>query len=157
LASEYVRKVLDFNTMVSAGDSHGWRVKGNGELRTLRLPASLPVPSLTSSNGVAGYREDGPGRYLHLSGGHARWQPGPDSAPYLQQANARLTTFARHEDGIQFSLIGHSTLEFAIGNARGCTLSHNDKPLKPELREGTLYYYRSAKHGLEELRLHCSH
>lgn len=156
-ASDYVRKVLDFNTMVIARDSHGWRVKGNGELRTLRLPASLPVPSLTSSNGVAGYREDGPGRYLHLSGGHARWQPGPDSAPYLQQANARLTTFARHEDGIQFSLIGHSTLEFAIGNARGCTLSHNDKPLKPELREGTLYYYRSAKHGLEELRLHCSH
>jgi len=77
--------------------------------------------------------------------------------PYLQQANARLTTFARNDRGMQFSLAGHTNLEFAIGNAGGCTLSHNGKPLKPERREGTLYHYRSAKHGLEELRLHCSH
>jgi len=156
-ASDYARKVLDFNTMVIARDNDGWRVKGSGELRTLRLPEALSVPALTHSHGVAGYREDGPGRYLHLSGAAAQWQPGSDSLPYLQQANARLTTFARNDRGMQFSLAGHTNLEFAIGNAGGCTLSHNGKPLKPERREGTLYHYRSAKHGLEELRLHCSH
>ena len=156
-ASDYARKVLDFNTMVIARENDGWRVKGSGELRTLRLPEALSVPALTHSHGVAGYREDGPGRYLHLSGAAAQWQPGSDSLPYLQQANARLTTFARNDRGMQFSLAGHTNLEFAIGNAGGCTLSHNGKPLKPERREGTLYHYRSAKHGLEELRLHCSH
>ena len=156
-ASDYARKVLDFNTMVIARDNHGWRVKGSGELRTLRLPEALSVPALTHSHGVAGYREDGPGRYLHLSGAAAQWQAGSDSLPYLQQANARLTTFARNDHGMQFSLAGHTNLEFAIGNAAGCTLSHNGKPLKPQRRDGTLYHYRSAKHGLEELRLHCSH
>jgi hypothetical protein len=156
-ASDYARKVLDFNTMVIARENDGWRVKGSGELRTLRLPEALSVPALTHSHGVAGYREDGPGRYLHLSGAAAQWQPGSDSLPYLQQANARLTTFARNDHGMQFSLAGHTNLEFAIGNAGGCSLSHNGKPLKPERREGTLYHYRSAKHGLEELRLHCSH
>ena len=156
-ASDYARKVLDFNTMVIARDNDGWRVKGSGELRTLRLPEALSVPALTHSHGVAGYREDGPGRYLHLSGAAAQWQPGSDSLPYLQQANARLTTFARNDRDMQFSLAGHTNLEFAIGNAGGCSLSHNGKPLKPERREGTLYHYRSAKHGLEELRLHCSH
>ena len=156
-ASDYARKVLDFNTMVIARENDGWRVKGSGELRTLRLPEALSVPALTHSHGVAGYREDGPGRYLHLSGAAAQWQPGSDSLPYLQQANARLTTFARNDRDMQFSLAGHTNLEFAIGNAGGCSLSHNGKPLKPERREGTLYHYRSAKHGLEELRLHCSH
>jgi hypothetical protein len=157
-ASDYARKVLDFNTMVIARDNDGWRVKGNGELRTLRLPEALPLPALTNNtHGVAGYREDGPGRYLHLSGADAHWQPGSDSLPYLQQANGRLTTFARNDDGMQFSLAGHTNLEFAIGNADGCSLNHNDEPLKPVRRDGTLYHYRSAKHELEELRLHCSH
>ena len=156
-ASDYARKVLDFNTMVIARDQGGWRVKGNGELRTLRLPPTLPLPSLTDSQGVAGYREDGPGRYLHLSGPDARWQPGPTPAPYLQQANARLTEFVRNKNGLRFSLAGHTNLEFAIGNAAGCYLNHNGERLTPVRREGTLYHYRSAKHGLEELRLHCSH
>lgn len=156
-ASDYVRKVLDFNTMVIARDGQRWRVKGNGNLRTLRLPAALGLPSMADSQGVAGYREDRPGRYLHLATGHASWSAGANKTPYLQQANARLTDFAREAGGLRFSLAGHADLEFAIGNAAGCSLSHEGESLAPVRREGSLIHYRSAKHGLKELRLHCSH
>ena len=45
-ASEYIRKVRDFHDLALARDNDGWRIRGNGELRTFRLPAGLPVPAL---------------------------------------------------------------------------------------------------------------
>ncbi len=157
-ASDYVRKVLDFNDMAIAREGGRWIVKGSGELRTLRLPSSLPFPDLSRSEGVAGYREDKPGRYLHLAGDKAIWQgeenPG---APYLQQANARLTSFEQLPDGLRFSLQGYEGLSFALANVSGCQLRHNGKILSPSRRSGGVYHYRSARHGLEELRLQCSH
>ena len=41
-ASEYIRKVRDFHDLALARDNDGWRIRGNGELRTFRLPAGLP-------------------------------------------------------------------------------------------------------------------
>lgn len=157
-ASDYVRKVLDFNEMVIARDGDRWRVRGGGELRTLRLPEALPLPDLSSSEGLAGYREDKPGRYVHLTGKQASWtgteQP---AAPYLQQANARLTAFEKLPDGWRFSLQGHEGLSFSLANMSGCQLRQNGKVISPARRSGGLYHYRSARHGLEELRLQCSH
>ena len=157
-ASDYVRKVLDFNDMVIAREGDRWLVRGGGELRTLRLPAALPLPDLTSSDGVAGYMESEPGRYLHLTAKQASWYGAAEpQAPYLQQANARLTAFTRSPDGFQFSLQGHDALSFTLANVKGCRLEQGGQPLSPVRRSGGTYHYRSAKHGLEELRLRCSH
>lgn len=156
-ASEYARKVLDFNRMAIAREGDDWLVKGQGALRTLRLPDALPLPSLATSEGVAGFREDRPGRYLHLVDQQARWQGGQVDAPYLQQANARLTGFSRSEDGLRFSLSGHAPLAFSLGHVRGCSLTHNGQRLAPASKDGNLYHYRSANHELNELRLRCSH
>ena len=157
-ASDYIRKVLDFNDMVIAKDGDRWLVRGGGELRTLRLPPALPFPDLSASEGVAGYREDTPGRYLHLAGKQASWVGTTDpTRPYLRDANARLTSFEMLADGFRFSLQGHEALSFTLANAGGCQLKHKANVLSPARRNGNLHYYRSAKHGLEELRLHCSH
>lgn len=155
-ASQYVRKVLDFNQMAIAREGGRWLVRGGGELRTLRLPEGIGLPDMNGSEGVAGYRVDKPGRYLHLQDGYASWESGSNSRPYLQQANARLTDFTQTETGLTFSLRGYAAVEFAIGNAKGCALRHAGKILSPERREGNIHHYRSAKHELVELRLQCS-
>lgn len=155
-ASQYVRKVLDFNQMAIAREGDRWLVRGGGELRTLRLPEGMGLPDMNGSEGIAGYRVDKPGRYLHLQDGYASWESGNNTLPYLQQANARLTDFTQTETGLAFSLQGYAALEFAIGNAKGCALRHAGKILSPVRREGNIHHYRSAKHGLVELRLQCS-
>ena len=155
-ASQYVRKVLDFNQMAIAREGDRWLVRGGGELRTLRLPEGIGLPDMNGSEGIAGYRVDKPGRYLHLQDGYASWESGNNSRPYLQQANARLTDFTQTETGLIFSLHGYAAVEFAIGNAKGCALRHADKILSPVRWEGNIHHYRSAKHELVELRLQCS-
>lgn len=155
-ASQYVRKVLDFNQMAIAREGDRWLVRGGGELRTLRLPEGMGLPDMNGSEGIAGYRVDKPGRYLHLQYGYASWESGNNTLPYLQQANARLTDFTQTETGLAFSLQGYAALEFAIGNAKGCALRHAGKILSPVRREGNIHHYRSAKHELVELRLQCS-
>lgn len=70
-ASEYIRKVRDFHTLAIARDGGGWRVRGDGELRTLRLPTALGAPQMAASRGVAGYRGGAEGLYVHLTGGSA--------------------------------------------------------------------------------------
>ena len=155
-ASQYVRKVLDFNQMAIAREGDRWLVRGGGELRTLRLPEGIGLPDMNGSEGIAGYRVDKPGRYLHLQDGYASWESGNNSRPYLQQANARLTDFTQTETGLTFSLHGYAAVEFAIGNAKGCALRHADKILSPVRWEGNIHHYRSAKHELVELRLQCS-
>lgn len=157
-ASDYARKVLDFNEMVIAREGDRWLIRGGGELRTLRLPSALPLPDLARSEGLAGYREDQPGRYLHLVDKQASWEGASNpTAPYLREANARLTVFEKLPDGFRFSLQGNEGLSFALANVGHCQLRHNDKLVPPARRSGNIHYYRSAKHGLEELRLQCSH
>ncbi|EKF75607.1 hypothetical protein A11A3_02022 [Alcanivorax hongdengensis A-11-3] len=155
-ASEYVRKVLDFNDMVISREGDQWQVHGNGQLRTLRLPAGMPLPNLDTSQGLAGYRTDGPGRYLHMTGGQARWQAGTTHEAYLQQANGRLTAFQRQGKNLVFSLHARAPLRFALANATGCRLSHDGKILTPARRQGDIFHYRSSARGLNELRLQCS-
>jgi len=70
-ASEFIRKVRDFHTYAVARDGAGWRVRGDGELRTLRLPPALGTPLVQASQGVAGYRGGAEGTYVHLTGGTA--------------------------------------------------------------------------------------
>ncbi|MBQ23785.1 endo alpha-1,4 polygalactosaminidase [Alcanivorax sp.] len=161
-ASDYSRKVLDFNDMVIGRRGDEWWIQGNGQLRTLRLPDGLAFPALAQSSGVAGYREDKPRRYVHLSGANAYWRGQASSdkdsrVPYLQQANGRLTAFSRDGRNLRFSLEALTSLAFSLGNAGGCTLSHQGKTLKPAGREGRLYHYRSAARELNELRLQCPH
>ena len=161
-ASDYARKVLDFNDMVIARRGDQWQIQGGGELRTLRLPDELSFPALERSSGVAGFRTDKPGRYVHLSGTSAHWQGQASNdddgrVPYLQQANGRLTAFFRDGKSLRFSLAAMAPLDFTLANAQGCTLRHQGQTLKPVGREGRFFHYRSAARELNELRLQCPH
>ena len=138
--SEYIRKVRDWHTYAIARDGGGWRVRGDGDLRTLRLPPALGTPALADSQGVAGWRSGAEGTYVHLTGPSAwlRTQSTPAEArvsalPYLHEANARVNRWTPGADGrsLAFNLSGHKALEFSLAGAEGCQVSASGSPLKP--------------------------
>lgn len=155
-ASDYARKVLDFNDMVIARDGDHWWVRGGGKLRTLRFPPTLPLPDIDHSHGLAGYLEDKPGRYVHMVDGRADWRAGPTSLPYLAQANGRITQFQRDADGsLLLSLSAQAPLIFTLDNAKGCRLYQNNKSVARQRLSGQQLTVRSQHRELNALRLRC--
>lgn len=140
-ASEFIRKVQDFHTYAVARDGDGWRVRGDGELRTLRMPAALGTPLPQASQGVAGYTAAAEGgTYVHLTGGAAWLQMRAGDAaataapqgPYLSDANARLAEWTVRDQGrTDFALKGYAPLAFGLANAGNCQVRANQRLLTP--------------------------
>ncbi|HEX5676979.1 MAG TPA: endo alpha-1,4 polygalactosaminidase [Alcanivorax sp.] len=158
-ASEYARKVLNFNDIVIARDGDTWVVRGSDALRTLRLPEGLAAPALDSSDGLAGVHRGDSGTYLHLTGGPARWQAGGGTGtgktPALWEANGRLLAWRRVDGGVEFSLRGWVPLAFTLVQPPGCELRQDESRLTPVARDGDRYQYRSEQRELRALRLDC--
>ncbi|HZX33326.1 MAG TPA: bifunctional glycoside hydrolase 114/ polysaccharide deacetylase family protein [Rhodocyclaceae bacterium] len=152
--SEYIRKALDFYTAVVARDGDGWLYRGDGELRTLRVPASLGTPDLRASD-VAGYAPGPEGNYLHLTGAEARvrFAPTPTREPFLRDANARLSDWHRTGDGISFKLEGHQPLALSFANFSGCRASADGKPVAPS-RSGNETVF-NLNHARASIQVRC--
>jgi uncharacterized protein (TIGR01370 family) len=157
-ASDYIRKVQDFNRMVIARTPDGFRVRGDGRLRTVRIPGGQPAaPDWAASPGLAGMSPAPEGQYLHLSG------PAADlklTAPatkdvYLAEANARLSSFERRGRDLYFGLAGNVPLAFALGNAQGCRLTAGEKLLHPHHKAAGLDHYRLEHHAESAFKLDC--
>ena len=153
--AEFTTKVQDFYTYALARDSQGWRVRGQGSLRTLRLPTALGTPDLATSQGVAGFRAGPDGLYAHLSGASAWFAARPAGAavaklaPYLHEANGRLAGWKVSGQGVEFSLKAHVPLEFALAGANGCQVRANGRSLSPSpVRAGP-----SAAPGVQHFRV----
>jgi len=136
--SEYIRKVQDFYGYSIARDGQGWRLRGTGELRTLRLPPQWGAPDLASSQNVAGYHKGVEGTYLHLTGGSAWFRTQetapPLARPYLHEANARIQDWRSSADGArtEFTLQGHVPLQFGLaGAASPCQVRANGRTISP--------------------------
>ncbi len=158
-ASEYIRKVLDFNRLSIARDrgNGAWIVRGDGELRTLRIPAELGTPDLGKSSAVAGHAAAAAGeRYIHLAGGSAelRLDAAPPRLPYLAQANGRLSAWQPAPGGWSAALKAHVPLEFVLGSVGGCTVHGDGRPLTPVRRSGELNHYRLPD-AAQSLQVSC--
>lgn len=142
-ASQYIRKVIDFeNTSVARDRASGEVIVRTGEnLRTLRLIQDAPAPSLTASTGVAGASPGSEGDYLTLASGEARLvYPNAGNAsetsvaPYIYEASGMVGDFSRARDGggktsLRFSLAANGAATFSIANGRQCSASADGKPL----------------------------
>ena len=139
-ASEYIRKVQDFHSMALARDEGGWRVRGDGNLRTLRLPAALGRPDIDHADSVAGFMPAQEGSYLHLTGPSARFSmlPGDrdNRLPYLREANGRLSDWRRQDNGrsLSFRLAAYRPLSFSLARSEGCAVRANGRPLAADRR-----------------------
>jgi hypothetical protein len=156
--SDYIRKVLDYNRVVVARTPQGFRVRGGGDLRTLRVSQPDWQPDFGTSRELAGMAPAPEGRYLHLAGGRAEIvRAGRASAapPYLAEANARLSAFSRRGGNLRFGLAGLAPLEFALGNAAQCRLSVGGTTLTPLRNHNGLLYFRVEKHDVRDFELDC--
>jgi len=163
--SEYIYKVQDWHGMAIARDGAGWRIRGNGALRTVRLPAALGTPLPATSQGVAGWRESPEGSYVHLTGGDAWLRTGtaataapPAARPSLYEANARLTAWQAEGTSVRFSLQGHAPLEFSLRDAGACQVRADGRALSPlssSRASGPAARAYRLSHAAAEVQVQC--
>lgn len=162
-ASEYITKVHDFHTLAIGRDDDGWRIRGNGDLRTLRLPDDWR-PRLDGADGVAGFHKDGSGNYLHLTGATARFAlsgeaAGTPAAPYLLDANARIVSWESAAGHLRFALKGHQALDFRLANVAGCQTLIDGKPAvvaRKESLDGTPVSRFKLNHAAAQIEIACA-
>lgn len=139
-ASEYIRKVLDFETMVLARDlpSDEVIVRGDGSLRTLRVDDNGRLPDQRTSAGVAGVAAGPQAQYLILAGAETRLnfrasEPAAAAGPmaYLADANGRVSALRRDADSIEFTLSSHMAPTFRLAQADRCSVTINGRPARP--------------------------
>jgi uncharacterized protein (TIGR01370 family) len=136
--AEYIRKVVDFEGFVVARDLRrpgAWKLVGDGELRTVRLPASIaPTIDWMRSEGVAGVRDgpEGPddpnGRYLHLAAPIAWLVPATapvaaPGAPVVVEANGRIDRLQRGPQALSFRFAPHVAGVLVMAHAPACSVS----------------------------------
>ncbi len=130
-ASQYIRKVLDFETTTLARDlaSGDLLVRSGHDLRTLRLSPAATPPSLRASSGVAGFAPGPSGQYLILASAEARLSARHDAhgPVYVQDANGSISDLVRSEAGgaseIRFVLTANGPAEFTLAQAHGCAVT----------------------------------
>jgi len=164
-ASDYIRKVLDFNHMTVARTADGYRIRGNGDLRNLHVPGMLRSVDWAASTGLAGMSAAPEGSYLGLADGSADivLMPATPKAgtqrttkqPYLASANARTQGFVRNGRDLAFGLQGRMPLEFALANSDSCTLSTKGREIKPWRAEAGLRHFRLEQHAEPAFELRC--
>lgn len=156
--SDYVRKALDFYKLTIARDGKNWLIRGQGQLRTLRVPISLGYPDPANSQGLAGYRAGTEGYYLHLTGttAHLAFSTQPTQQPYLVSANARLSEWENENRHLRFSLKGYLPLKFTLANITGCSVSANGKPIKAFATKSGASSFR-LDHAAAKIQTSCQH
>ena len=158
-ASEYILKVRDFHDIAIAREDGGWRIRGNGDLRTVRLAEGQPI--LARSSGVAGFRDAREGRYIHLAGASASFATSnraDNDRPYLFDANARITDWRTNDKSLNLALTGHAPLEFSLADSGGCLLranGHDIKPLRSERRGTTNVQHYRLKDAAAQIQVSC--
>ena len=139
-----------FNHVVLARDlvDGSLLVRNAGALRSLRAPFSLGEPDLARSEGLAGWAEGPDGRYLILSAAEGRLRFGASTSAtpaatrvYLADSNARVMRWDARDTSASVQIKGFVPIEFALGNAQGCTVSAKRKPLAGS-PEGKLVRFR---------------
>ena len=164
--SEFIAKVRDFDSVAIAREGNGWRMRSDGNLRTLRLPPTMGTPDLLASTGVAGYRAGEEGLYVTLTGDRATLQPQRASptatgkTPYLFEANGRLMGWARSTQGnrLELDLQSHMPLEFALADANQCQVRAKQRTLSPTsggpLNPPGVQHFRLREHRAQ-IQIHC--
>lgn len=154
-SSEYIKKVLDFNDLVIARSPEGYRIRGNNQLKTLRLTSPQFVDWQNSPQ-VLGFNSHNQQRYVHLATNNLDLQLQADNSalPYIESANGQISQFQREKNGLSFSIKSYQPLRISFANSKNCVLSNNNKVLNTRLQNSRLLL-EVAAYELNTLRLSC--
>jgi hypothetical protein len=158
-ASSYARKVEAFQRFAVARTDQGWRLRGNGELRTVRSPSALGMPDLTRSQGVAGYAFHQDSVYTHLTASSVDLvlAPGVRAVPRLVSANAAVQSAGPTERGYRWQLAGEVPLSFTLAEAADCRVMGDGQALRPTRGRDGHYHYRLSHHAAGSIEAICRH
>ena len=159
--SDYIRKVLNFQTLAIARTAEGWRVRGATELHTLRVPTAMGLPDMQASAGVAGYRSQTADSYIHLVGDSAELvlaaqagKPGPRAV--LVSANAAVVSYQRTAGtGGRWELHGQVPLKFTFSNVQSCRIRVAGRDISPVRLDGDLSHYELQANDARPLEAIC--
>lgn len=160
-ASDYIRKVLDFNHLVVARTTDGWLVRGADNLREMRAPALLGTPDFDTSLAVVGYNRNQDNHYLHLADSEAKisFRPAKSTRPYLVSANARIEHFVRTKNAdsttLGLTLNGQVPLKFDLAMDERCSVRADGLTVNAVSKVGGIGHYSVRKHAIKELRVYC--
>lgn len=165
-ASEFAEKVQDFYGYAIAREKGGWRVRGNGALRTLRIPSGIAAPNLALSVGVVGIHPGIDGAYVALAGDSAFLAPTPQSTstqasrPSLFEANGRIEKWQATEPGrLSFDLRAYVPLEFSLSGASHCRAKANGRAVTAQPRtagQASDVQYFQLKDQRARVELECT-
>jgi hypothetical protein len=129
-ASTYCRIAVAFESAGLGREGRGFVLRGYGPDQELRIPTALGYPDLTDSRNVAGFRDAGSDRYVHLGpGGDARLvlRPTAPSGPYLKSANGLIEALSRTPGRLKLQLLAYVPLSITLGNAARCVTRINGR------------------------------
>ncbi|MEZ5657273.1 MAG: endo alpha-1,4 polygalactosaminidase [Burkholderiaceae bacterium] len=142
--SDYAAKVRDFESMtvgrVLAADGEPpdaitWEIRGNGQLRTLRIANDLLARiDWQASPGIAGYWRGSDGTYLHLGGSQARLRllskaNQAQAPPLLAWSDARIDSLQRDPRSLQFRLKAGNKAHIALRHQAHCQVAIGGKAI----------------------------
>lgn len=156
-ASDYIRRVQDFNRISIARSGEGWQIRGASQLRQLRLDPALGYPDLRASRNVIGYKRNGNDLYVHLGDSDALLvlQPGAAQQPHLVDANAKVRSWRWTGNGFEASLAGQVGLEFALANIKSCQIRADNALLKPSRIIDGVSHFQLDRNAVASLRAEC--
>jgi polysaccharide biosynthesis protein PelA len=133
--SQYIRKVLDFERTSIARDleSGDLVVRTGADLRTLRLPPDGSLPSLSDSDGLAGFAPGPSAQYLTLAASQVRLSNVVEASrpAYVYQATGSISQLSRTVSAtgreLRFTLTAHGQAAFSLAQSNACSVSVDGK------------------------------
>jgi polysaccharide biosynthesis protein PelA len=156
--ADYARKVNDFRRLAIAKTNGGWRVRGSGFLRTLRLPAQMGWPDLQQSQGVAGFMKLRDEVFIHLSANTANLvlTDTPPSGPRLVSANGRIEQFQQTTNGPQWAVTAHVPLKFSLANVQNCRVKVQGRTIQARRVNGDTSEFEIPEHATQSIETICT-
>jgi peptidoglycan/xylan/chitin deacetylase (PgdA/CDA1 family) len=122
-AATYSRIATAFGSAGLALTGQGFRARGYGPDRELRIAASLGYPDLARSRNVAGFDDFEGRRYIHLGPGEEAvlfLETAAPREPYLQSANGLIEALRRKPGKLVLRLRARVPLAFTLANTAHC-------------------------------------
>jgi hypothetical protein len=157
-ASEYIRKVLDFEDMAigrEVGGARRWRIAGSGHLHNLRLPAGLgQTIDFAASESVLGWVAGPGGDYVHLGASRAALalsseplRRSPGRAEVIS-ANGRLDALPAQGDSLRLRFTATIPGELLLAHDERCVVSVNSRQINGKAVGSSEFALKSRGHAV---------
>ena len=158
-ASQYIRKVLNFQNVVIAQDlNNNWWVFHATHDKEMRIAQNLGKPNLLQSQNLLGFSPYRNTYYLHLGAPTAAkivFNHRSPTVPYLVQTNAEVHQFHRQGSCITMSLNSHLPIRLTLAHARNCVATLGSKTITGKAVEQNAMRYILKETHVSQFKLCC--